>query len=244
MQTWSRLGALIPPVNLTVEREFPRWVPSGVSVHVQRMYRERIVLSPTTLGDMLDHLDEDIRRLRFAQPQFILYACTSGSSLETGGFDTGIATRIEQAAGVPASTTATAVVEGLRHFGAQKIAVVTPYPQDVNDKERAFFIDKGFVPVSWESFFESDSLKIPMIPQAETYKLAKAADRDEAEALFISCTNLSTADIIDTLEQELGKPVITSNQASVWLSLRRMGIDTATNDAGQLLREPYGSLQT
>ncbi|MCZ6875706.1 MAG: maleate cis-trans isomerase [bacterium] len=242
MPRWRRLGVLIPPVNITVEREFPRWAPEGVTIHVQRMYRAQGVLSPEDLSGMLDYLDEDARRLAFAQLQFIIYACTSGSSLETGGYDKRIAAQIEQAAGVAASTTATAVTEALRHFGVRNMSVVTPYPQDINDKEMAFFQELGFETVGLESFLQRDSLKVPLISQAETYKLAKQADRAAAEALFISCTNLPTADIIEPLEQELGKPVLTSNQTSMWLSLRRMGVDEPVHGAGQLLREPMAAL--
>ena len=122
------------------------------------------------------------------------------------------------------------------------MAVVTPYPQEVNDKEMAFFRELGFEAVALESFLQDDSLKIPLIPQEETYKLAKLADCAEAEGIFISCTNLPTADIIEPLEQELGKPVITSNQASMWLSLRTMGVVEPVHGAGQLLREGSGAL--
>jgi maleate isomerase len=243
-QTWRRLGVLIPPVNVTVEREFPRWAPEGVSIHAQRMFRARAVLSPRDLADMHRYLDEDARRLAFAQPHFIMYACTSGSALETGGFDVRVAARIEQASGVAASTTSTAVAEALRYFGIRKMAVVTPYPQEVNDKEMAFFRELGFEPVALESFLQDESPKIPLIPQEETYRLAKLADCPEAEGVFISCTNLPTADIIEPLEQELGKPVITSNQASMWLSLRRMGIAEPVHGAGQLLRSKHAALSS
>lgn len=239
---WRRLGVLIPPVNITVEREFPRWAPAGVSVHAQRMYRARARLSPRDLADMHRFVDEDARRLAFAQPHFIMFACTSGSALETGGFDTRIATRIEQATNIAASTTSTAVVEALRHFGVRRVAVVTPYPQDVNDREMAFFRALDLEPVALESFLQADSLKIPHIPPAETFKRALQADCPAAEGLFISCTNLPTADIIQPLEQKLGKPVVTSNQASLWLSLRRMGVDAPVSGAGQLLRQAPGAL--
>ncbi len=54
MSTWLRLGGLIPPVNITVEREFPRWAPEDVTIHAQRMYGARGVLSPEDLSGMLD----------------------------------------------------------------------------------------------------------------------------------------------------------------------------------------------
>ena len=168
----------------------------------------------------------------------MVFACTSGSALETGGYDARIAERISNASHSPASTTATAVAEALRHLNVKRVAVVTPYPEELNDREMAFFRELGFDPVSLQSFFEGNGYNIPMIPQVETYSMAKRADRPEAEGLFISCTNLPTADIIERLEQELGKPVVTSNQATFCLALREMGVDSAVPHCGRLLREP------
>ena len=81
---WKRLGVLIPPLNITVEPEFNKWAPEEITVHVQRMFRRRAVLSASDLSDMQLHMDEDCRRLKFSRPDFMMYACTSGSSLETG----------------------------------------------------------------------------------------------------------------------------------------------------------------
>ena len=235
---WKRYGALIPPVNITVEPEFNRWAPEGVTIHVQRMWRQRAVMSEQDLRDMDRYLDDDCHRIAFAQPHFLMYACTSGSSLETGGYDEKISQRISRESGVPASTTSSAVAEALRALGVRDMAVVTPYPQAVNDTEMAFFSSLGFNPVSLESFLEGDSYQIPLIPQEDTYEMAKRADRPEAQGIFISCTNLPTIDIIERLEEELGKPVVTSNQASMWLGLRRMGLEDAVPNAGRLLTMP------
>ncbi len=234
----KRLGALLPPMNVTFEPEINRWVPPGLTVHAQRMYRSRPVTGPEDLKEMLTHLDDDCHRLSFAQPDFVVYACTSGSALETGGYDTAMSDRISSAVGCPASTTSTAVAEALRHLGIRRMAVVTPYVQEINDKEMDFFRDLGFDPVSLESFLEGGSFKIPTIPQEATYEMALKADRPEADGVFISCTNLPTADIIERLEDKLGKPVVTSNQATLWLSLRHMGFDGPVPGCGQLLATP------
>ena len=61
--------------------------------------------------------------------------------------------------------------------------------------------------------------------------------RPEAEAIFISCTNLRAASVIERLEKETGKPVVTSNQATFWACLRKLGIDESIPTAGKLLRE-------
>ena len=91
---WNRFGALIPPVNITVEPEFNEWAPEGVTIHTQRMWRQRAVMSEEDLRDMDKYLDDDCHRLAFAKPHFVMYACTSGSSLETGGYDKKISDRI------------------------------------------------------------------------------------------------------------------------------------------------------
>lgn len=118
------------------------------------------------------------------------------------------------------------------------MAVVTPYPQAVNEKEMAFFADLGFNPIRLESLLEGNSYNIPLIPQGDTYEMAKVSDRPEAEGLFISCTNLAMSGIIERLEQDLGKPVVTSNQAIMRYGLRSMGVDDIVHNAGKLLPMP------
>ncbi|HEX6212429.1 MAG TPA: hypothetical protein VF136_16735 [Methylomirabilota bacterium] len=231
----ARIGVLIPPVNVTVEPEFNRWAPAGVTIHAARMWRRRARLSPDDLREMLTRLDDDCARLAMAQPDVVLYACTSGSSLETGGFDRRISERMARASGAPASTTATAVAAALHVLGVKRPAVVTPYPDEINEREMAFFAELGFEPVSLESFREGDSHAIPRIDPEDTARLVRKADRPEADGVFISCTNLPTAPIIERLETELGKPVVTSNQATLWLGLRALCVTAAVPGAGRLL---------
>jgi len=78
-----------------------------------------------------------------------------------------------------------------------------------------------------------------MIRVAPSYitEFAASLDRPDADAVFVSCGALRTLDVIDELEQQIGKPAICSNQAMIWDTLRLAGIDDRINGYGRLLRE-------
>ncbi|MEE8442659.1 MAG: maleate cis-trans isomerase [Dehalococcoidia bacterium] len=233
-EQWKRIGVLLPPMNVSMEPDMYTWAPDGVTVHITRMFRSEAVTGVTQLQEMLEGLEEDTRRLAFTRPHIIVYGCTSGSSLEPKQ-DQDIARRIEAISGTPAIATAGAVVEALRALDIHRVAVATPYVDEINERELAFLRDYGFDPVSLEALRFSASYDIADVSQEQIYQLAISADRPEAQGLFISCTNLRTAPIIDRLEQELGKPVVTSNQASMWLALRRMGVMAPVSGGGRLM---------
>ena len=231
--TWNRIGVLIPPMNVSMEQDMNSLVPDGVTVHFTRLYRKQAVTSVADLQEMLDGLEEDVKRLSFTRPHVIVYGCTSGSSLEPRQ-DQDIARRIEDASGVPAIATAGAVVEALQALSIRRVAVATPYIDEINEREMAFLVDYGFEPVSLEALRLGNSYDIPDVTQEEIHRLALSADRPDAEAVFISCTNLRTAPLVESLERELGKPVITSNQASTWAALRRVGVAEPMPGGGRL----------
>ena len=237
----KRIGVLIPPMNVSMEPDMNSWVPDGVTVHFTRLYRKQAVTRVADLQEMLDGLEEDVRRLSFTRPYVIVYGCTSGSSLEPRQ-DQDLARRIEDSSGVPAIATAGAVVEALRALGVRRVAVATPYVDEINEREMAFLEDYGFEPVSLEALRLSSSFDIPDVTQEEIRRLALSADRPEAEAVFISCTNLRTATLVESLERELGKPVVTSNQASTWAALRRIGVAEPMTGGGRLQAESRGAV--
>jgi maleate cis-trans isomerase len=114
----------------------------------------------------------------------------------------------------------------------------TPYPFDVNEIEKKFFEDNGFKVVKCDGLDLTDNNIIAHASPNILYRLARAVDHPEAEAVFISCTGLDALDVIEQLELDLGKPVITSNQASFWLAFRMAGIGEPINGYGRLMREP------
>ena len=189
-----------------------------------------------------DRLEEAARELGDAGVSVITFACTSGSLLHGPGFDERLCARITAATGVRASTTATAVVAALHHLDARTVAVGTPYTDDINDREVVFLEDAGFEIPKIVGLSKGFDHEIRELRQDEVLALARDAHAPGSDALFLSCTNLPVLPLIPALEDELGVPVVTSNQATLWHLLRLAGVeDRLSASLGRLVAAPSGA---
>ena len=234
---YARIGLLIPPPNAVMEVEFNRWVPTEVAVHATRMYRSTSDVTVESLLEMARHVDEAARLLAMTLPDVIMFGCTSGSLIMGVGWDREIIQSIEGATGIRALTTSTAVVAALNAVGARKVAVATPYIEEVNLRERRFLEGHGLQVLGICGMGIVKSEEIARVPPSQVHRFARGCDHPDADALFVSCTNLRTMEVIDRLEDELGKPVVTSNQASLWMCLRVVGAGRLLARGGRLLKE-------
>jgi maleate isomerase len=168
----------------------------------------------------------------------ILLGCTSGTLIEGPGYDKKIIQRIEKASGgIPGLTTSTAVISALQKLNLQKLAVATPYIKSINEAEIRFLEGNGFKVLTLKSLELLNNNDFSSQPPYVIYNLALRAFREspEAEGIFISCTSLRSPEIIEDLEKNTGKPVVTSTQASLWAALRKIGINEPIKGYGQLL---------
>lgn len=235
-----RFGVLFPPGNVAMERELPCVLPPGVAMHCNRLSRPDSSLSAESLLAMEASVDRAARDLAQTYPEVIVYGCTSGSFLGGIGDEDAIARKIESLTGIPAVTTATAVWQALKAVDARLIYMITPYPDEINRHEALFLDHHGIEVAGWDSFPCRTSEEIRRITSDEVAELTlrHRADIARCDAVFISCTQLLSVDRIAYLESELDKPVVSSNQASLWAALRRMGIDSPGLGAGRLLDLP------
>lgn len=219
-----RIGLIIPSSNTTMEVEFARHLPEGASVHSTRLHLERVTVEE--LAEMALKAEEAAQLLADAQVDIIVYGCTTGSLIKGKGYDLELERRLREVTGIPALTTAHAVLEALRARRLKKIAVATPYIEKVNEREREFLTANGFEVMAIRGLGLLRNLEIGLQDPHVVYKLGKELmeEHPEAEGLFISCTNLRTFEVLRSLEDELGKPVISSNQATLWCVLRDMNI--------------------
>lgn len=234
----GRIGIMVPMRNVAMEDEFKRMAPEGVSIHTSRMGFPLVPRKKFTV-ERLIKLAEDTEnatgKIAAAKVNVICYGCTSGSFVQGLGEEKNLVRRMEKASmGIPAITTTGAVLDALRELKMKKLSVGTPYPEDCNEKLKEVLKDSGFEIISFKGLWP----RLPeVILRVETsHNLAKEIYRPEADGIFISCTNFRTIENIERLERETGKPVVTSNQASMWASLRKIGYEKPIKGYGQLLR--------
>ncbi|HEY5646535.1 MAG TPA: Asp/Glu racemase [Pseudomonadales bacterium] len=166
----------------------------------------------------------------------IAYSCTSGTVVM--GYDA-ICARVHAARpGVPVVTPITASLAALEHLGARKLAVLTPYTDDVNGAIANHLESNGVDLRAFTSFRIQDNEVMAALPPEAIYEAALEADRPEADALFISCTAIRAVDVVGRIERALGKPVVTANQAMIWQALRWSGYTEVMEGCGRLLRLP------
>lgn len=246
MYGWrGRIGVIIPAINTTLEPECHRLAPDGVSFHFARMPLSET--SPEALLEMGKYAREKGKEVAAAGVDLIMFACTSGSFTVGKGHDESIIRDLEDATGIPALTTSTALLRALRTLDIQSIAIASPYSDELNARQKVFFeangikvtgmVGMGFVKQSPHFPLSSRSVShVGLQDLSVTYKLARHinANSRDAQAVLISCTNLRTIDVIGKLEKDCCKPVVTSNQATIWASLLGLSIREPRQDCGEL----------
>jgi maleate isomerase len=234
----NRIGILVVASDVTCESEIYRMVPEGVSIHTSRMAFPGAV-NAEALEKLAFEAEKAAELLIPARVDTIAFCCTSGSFIRGAGWDKEIIEQIEQKfPSVTVTTTSTAVLAAFEALDVKKVAVATPYIAEVNTALKTFLEDVGISVLNIEGLEIRDDQDVNNLPPDTAYRLAKKVNVPEADAVFISCTSVRTIEIIDTLENDLGKPVISSNQATIWNALRKAGIQEPIEGYGRLLTLP------
>lgn len=228
-----RLGVLVPSSNTTVETELRDTLPRDISLHVGRLPLTRIAAE--SIVGIVRTLEEESRKLATADVDLILLGATAPSFFKGLGYDREVSARIEAATGKPATTTSTALLEALRAVGVTRIAMGAAYDEKVNDIAAAFLEANGFQVVTRLALGYVDNLEVGRLPIDTTLEVGRRVDHPDADAVVLACTNWVSMQAIAPLEEELGKPVISTTQASLWQCLRKLGWTRAVEGAGGLL---------
>jgi maleate isomerase len=214
---------IVAPFDFVLDREYWSATPPGVSLHITRTpFLEQGV------GVDLAHLLSDdavlagaTRELLIAQPAVTVFACTSGSFVDGLAGELRCRKVMEQAGAQKALTTSGALLEALRALGVERIGVATPYDASTTLRLVSFLSEAKIRAVSSACLgLTSDIFRVG---PSSVRTLIRAADNPEAEAIFVSCTNLWTLDILEEMTQVLGKPVLSANQVTMWAALHAVG---------------------
>jgi len=227
-----KLGIIVPSWNTMMEYETQRMAGNGTSVHVMRIAHtadteENVIWMATQVpaaAKMLAHAKVDV----------ICYGCTGGGFIKGPGYDQQLTAEIKEATGITGTTTIVGVTDALRSFDAKRLCVASPYEPWLNEKLRVFLAQSGFEVLAIKGL---GTQAHSGVKPEDVEALVMSVDRPDAQAIFISCTNFGTLDIIESLEKKLGKPVVTSNSASMWKMMRLVGDKSAVPGGGRLFRE-------
>jgi maleate isomerase len=227
-----RIGMLMPCRNTVAEPDARALLPAGVSLHATRL--RLLGTSHEELMAMTRDVESAAELLAAAKMDLLAFHCTAASTLDADlGAD--VVARIEKRTGIRATATSEALLAALAVLGATRIVMVSPYRQAINDSEVAFFAQHGIEVIQEIGLALPDAQTMSAVTPEEWYERTVAMKRPDADAYFLSCTNIRAVPAIERLEQALGAPVISSNQAMIWHCLRKAGLDDVVPGYGKLL---------
>ncbi|RKZ90294.1 MAG: Asp/Glu racemase [Candidatus Parabeggiatoa sp. nov. 1] len=232
----GRIGIIVPSSNTNLEPDCALLTPPGITLHFTRVGGYDVDGIPD--GEEMRHfasqsLSAALDLLTPADVDFIAYGCTSATLASGPEFDQRFQAEITAKTGLPAVTAAGALVEALSTLEVSRIAFTSPYVAQLNLESIAFLSECGIEVVNHVGVGRDiSSREQGLLTPDDAYELGRRADHSQAEALVISCTDFRALEALTALERDLDKPVVTSNQALMYASCVRLGLDTSAIKAG------------
>lgn len=230
-----RMGLIVPSLNVTIEPEFNAIVPPDISIHATRLELERGDVE--SLEKMAKKTEEACDLLASAKVDVVVYACTTGSLVKGLEWESNLVKRMKKRIKAEVTTTARAVVDALKEMKLSTVSIGTPYTNELNRIEKEFIESNGIKVSKIKGLGCVQGEDLHKYDPKKTLELALSVDSEDADGIFLSCTDLKTVTVIEQLERKLNKPVISSNTATLWKALRVMKYKNAKiTGCGTLLR--------
>ncbi len=224
----ARIGVVIPVTNTNLEPDMQLLRPHGVSIHFARSggYDVDAIPDETQMRQYSDTDYHDVvDQLKTCRSDIILYGCTSATLAQGPAFDEEFRHSIEQYTSIPTITAASSLIEALTDLGIRNFAFTSPYVATLNDYAVRFIEEFGLTCVSrLDTPTSLSNNAVAEITPGQVLEMAIAVNNKKAEAIVLSCTDMRAVEAIQTIEAELGKPVITSNQAMMHAALKLLPI--------------------
>lgn len=235
----ASIGVLVPDDDGVPESEFWTMAPEGVSVHTERV----------PFGDPLkysdppgpDHATEVLAKL---QLDSIVFAYTTGSYILGVKGEQSLTARLEKRSnGIPILLPTIAAAAGFRELTAHRVALFHPpwFPDDAVQKGVEYFQSQGFEVVHASHLAPARATFHPNMGKspsaAEVYAWVRDHTPSDAEGIFLGGNGFRSIGVIAALERDLGRPVITANQAALWYAMRLAGAYAELRDYGLLFEK-------
>ena len=231
----QRFGLLLPSSNTTQEPEFAQMLPASVSLHGARLTLSYI--DPDSTVSIMAELETEARKLADADVDVVVLSATAPSTRMGKGYDKEVCDRIEQAAGKPATTAATAMLQAFEVLDIQRIVMAAPWSEATNAMVARFLEARTVAVIRQAALGHVRTSEVGLLDSQTAYDLGRQVDDANADAIFLACGNWLTADIVHRLERESGKPVLTTNNCAIWAALRIMGGHKCVSGYGALLEK-------
>ena len=233
MASWERkLGLIVPSWNTVMEGEIQRMAGGAMSVHSMRI--PHTADTEENLLGLGTQAPGAAKLLAHAKVDVICYGCAAGGFLKGPVEDRALGEKIAAETGIPVAVSSAAVAEALRTLGAKRVSLASPYAPWLNERLRQYLIAAGFEVMAMQGL---DTQNHSAVTAERIEALIGEVDRPKTQAIFVSCSNFPTLGIIESMERKLGKPIVASNQASMWKMLRLLRDPRAVPGAGRLFRE-------
>ncbi|MEX0350974.1 MAG: Asp/Glu racemase [Paracoccaceae bacterium] len=234
----ARIGVLVPFTNTNLEPDLMRMRVPGTTLHAQRMGgydADEVPGADQMAGLGTSDISHDLRMIAGVRPDIVLYGCTSATLTHGPKFDTNLRKSIADTCGARCVTAAGALVSVLQALGVRRVGFSSPYLGEINQQAARFLESNGVETACCVDIGrELGNYGQGELRPDEIHDLACRADHPMAEAIVLSCTDMRSVEVIEEVEAELGKPVVTSNQAMMFCVLRALGLPRHSMLPGRL----------
>ncbi len=230
----KRIGYIGPTVMEVVPYEFYRFAPDGVGLVGVTCSVEDWSSDPFEKG--LSQITAAATYLGARAVDFIIHGGGPMTAARGKGYEENIVKEIEAAAKVPATTGVRAAMEALRHIGARRIAVASPYPDLHNQALLAYLKLHDFEPV-WIEGMNVPFKRLSRVPPADIRRFAgdMIARAPRCDALYLPCPQWQAGQIVDALERQSGLPAVAHSHAVFFAAFKALAIKDPIQGHGRLL---------
>jgi maleate isomerase len=210
-----RVGLIVPSSNTVMEADFHRHLGQECIVSTTRVFLESVTREAEMR--MIDEgLPKALELIRTTAPEVVVFGCTSAGALGTLAHNDGIGAMIRKGVNAQALTVLGAVITQLGTIGARKVAVFTPYTEDLTNSIASSLAEAGFSTLKAVGMGIRANLEIGEVTPAEILSFVESqVEGCVPDCVFLSCTNWRAIEAIEPLQRRVGIPIVSSNQAAI-----------------------------